>query len=89
MQNEGALAGPGRRLHIAILAWVSMLGTDLLIHGGILARLCAEPSQFLLDPETAFRRLGRRVAVWCAFAFAVTVILQRTGLAPAGRVIGR
>jgi len=31
-----------------------MLGTDLLLHAGFLARQYARPSPFLLDPSTAF-----------------------------------
>lgn len=54
---NGLSDSPGKRVHIAFLAWVSMLGTDLLLHGGVLARLYAAPSPFLLDAETAFARI--------------------------------
>lgn len=40
---------------VALLSWLSMLGFDLLLHAGLLARLYVEPSPFLLPPETAFK----------------------------------
>jgi hypothetical protein len=43
--------------HIAVLAWISMLGSDVLLHAGILARLYTQPSPFLLDPARAFSRI--------------------------------
>lgn len=44
-------------VHLAFLGWVSMLGTDLVLHAGILAWLYAQPSPFLLDPLQAFNRI--------------------------------
>jgi hypothetical protein len=38
-------------------AWVLSLGIDLFLHGGLLARLYAEPSPFLLPAADAFRRI--------------------------------
>lgn len=38
-------------------AWVLSLGFDVLLHGGLLARLYLNPSPFLLGPEDAFRRI--------------------------------
>ena len=38
-------------------AWLAMLGFDLLLHGGLLARFYLRDSPFLLDPPEAFRRI--------------------------------
>ena len=38
-------------------AWVLSLGFDVFLHAGLLARLYAQPSPFLLGPEEAFRRI--------------------------------
>lgn len=38
-------------------AWILSLGFDFLLHGGLLARLYARQSPFLLEPMTAFRRV--------------------------------
>ncbi len=40
---------------IVVLSWLSMLGIDLLLHGGLLAKFYVEPSPFLLPPQMAFR----------------------------------
>ena len=40
---------------LGVLAWISMLGVDFFVHAGLLARLYAQPSAFLLSPEDAFR----------------------------------
>jgi len=39
---------------ITMLAWLSVIGFDFLLHAGILAGLYAEPHPFLLPPERAF-----------------------------------
>ena len=44
-----------RLVGVVLLAWFAVLGFDFLLHGGLLARLYAEPSPFLLAPEDAFR----------------------------------
>jgi hypothetical protein len=47
---------PARRVTlIVVLSWLSMLGFDLLLHGGVLARFYVKPSPFLLPPQMAFR----------------------------------
>jgi hypothetical protein len=39
---------------LTFLAWLSMLGVDFLVHGGLLAGLYSQSSPFLLPPTTAF-----------------------------------
>ena len=38
----------GQVLALTVLAWLSMLGLDFLLHGGLLAQLYWQPSSFLL-----------------------------------------
>lgn len=45
----------GRFMLIAVLSWLSMIGSDFLLHGGFLARFYIEPSGFLLPPAQAFK----------------------------------
>jgi hypothetical protein len=40
---------------LIILCWLSMIGFDFLLHGGILATFYVQPSPFLLPLEQAFR----------------------------------
>lgn len=46
---------PYGEVHLVFVAWVSMLGSDILIHGGFLHAMYLEPHPFLLSPERAFR----------------------------------
>ena len=46
-----------RLVFIGLLSWLSMLGVDFFLHGGLLARLYQQPSPFLLPPSDAFRRI--------------------------------
>jgi hypothetical protein len=45
---------PRRRILVAALAWLAMLGFDFLLHAGVLSRLYTQSSPFLLPPERAF-----------------------------------
>lgn len=46
---------PRRLVFIGLLSWLSMLGVDFFLHGGLLAKLYIQPSPFLLPPSDAFR----------------------------------
>ena len=41
-------------LLLTFIAWLSMLGSDFLLHAGLLAALYLQPSPFLLPQATAF-----------------------------------
>jgi hypothetical protein len=46
-----------RLLLIILLAWLAVLGFDLFLHAGLLARLYLDASAFLLTPMESFRRI--------------------------------
>lgn len=56
---------------ITLLAWLSAIGFDFLLHGGILAPLYADPHPFLLPPERAFALIPAGY-----LAFLILAILQ-------------
>jgi hypothetical protein len=75
-------AGSSPRWPGAVLAaWVLSLGVDLLLHGGLLARLYVEPHPALLAPREAFRRIP-----W--ILLAAWWLAQSLELAAAGAVLG-
>jgi hypothetical protein len=43
-----------RTIKFTLLAWLTMIGADFLIHGGLLSCLYQQESPFLLPPERAF-----------------------------------
>ena len=51
------LANPRRIIAVGFLSWLTMLGVDFLIHGGLLAKLYTQSSPFLLPPLEAFRKV--------------------------------
>jgi hypothetical protein len=46
-----------RIIQIVCLSWLTMLGIDFLVHGGLLENLYAAESAFLLPAEIAFQRI--------------------------------
>jgi hypothetical protein len=66
--------------HIAVLAWISMLGTDVLLHAGILARLYTQPSPFLLDPARAFNRIPAGYLSFLVLAILLTFLEARLSI---------
>lgn len=55
MHQEAATNSLRHLSVITLLSWLSMLGFDFFLHGGLLARLYLQPSPFLLPPAKAFR----------------------------------
>jgi hypothetical protein len=58
-------------------AWVLSLAFDVFLHGGLLARLYARPSQALLPAETAFARIPLGYAAFLALTLALWWLLRR------------
>ncbi|MDH3744018.1 MAG: hypothetical protein OES47_02820 [Acidobacteriota bacterium] len=61
-------------------AWILSLGFDLFLHGGLLARLYVGPSQFLLEPEQAFRRIPLGYLAFLALTLGLYWLLMRLGV---------
>jgi hypothetical protein len=62
-------------------AWALSLGFDLFLHGGLLARLYAEPSPFLLGPEDAFRRIPLGYLAFLILTLGMYWLLRRLHVA--------
>jgi hypothetical protein len=58
-------------------AWVLSVGIDLFLHGGLLARLYAEPSPFLLPAEAAFRRIPLGYLTFLILTIGLFWLLRR------------
>lgn len=58
-------------------AWVLSVGFDLFLHGGLLAGMYVEPSQFLLPPEEAFRRIPLGYLAFLVLTIALFWLLRR------------
>jgi hypothetical protein len=80
----------GRLIGVALLAWFAVIGFDFLLHGGLLARLYAEPSPFLLPPEEAFRLIPLGYASFLVFQVFLVWLMVRLDVSGwrAGAVFG-
>jgi len=81
MQREAAPSSPTRLILIGLLAWMSMLGFDLLLHAGVLARFYIEPSPFLLPPLEAFKRIPLGYLSFMILALLLLWLMVRLGIA--------
>ncbi len=73
-----------RPMATALLAWLAMLGVDLLLHGGVLAPVYDWDSPFLLSPQDAFIRIPAGYAAFGVLAAAMVWLLPRLGVRSAG-----
>jgi hypothetical protein len=71
-----------RLMLIGLLSWLSMLGADFFLHGGLLAKVYVQPSPFLLPSSDAFKRipLGYLAALLlCALLLWLMLRLRLSG----------
>lgn len=79
--NQGvSRASPRRLVFIGLLSWLSMLGMDFFLHGGLLAKLYAQPSPFLLPPSDAFKRIPLGYLAALLLAGLLLWLMVRLGL---------
>lgn len=71
----------GRLVALTVIAWLSMLGVDFLVHGGLLAELYQQPSPFLLPPASAFARIPLGYLAFLLLAVLLVWLLLRLKLA--------
>lgn len=61
-------------------AWVLSLGFDLLLHGGLLARVYARQEPFLLPADEAFARIPLGYLAFLGLTVALYWLLSRLGV---------
>lgn len=81
----GLVAASSRMVSAVAAALVMSLGFDLFLHGGLLARLYAAPSPFLLGPEQAFRRIPLGYLAFLVLTLSLYWLFRRLGVRGAGR----
>jgi hypothetical protein len=63
-----------------LLAWVAMIGIDLLLHAGLLAPLYDWDSPFLLSPQEAFVRIPAGYLAFGILAGGLVWLIGRIGM---------
>ncbi len=66
-----------RLVGVILLAWFAVIGFDFLLHGGLLARLYAEPSPFLLPAQDAFRLIPLGYVSFLVFIILLLWLMVR------------
>lgn len=79
-QTEG-LGSPKRIIAVGFLSWLTMLGVDFLIHGGLLENLYAQATPFLLPPLEAFRKIPIGYLSFLLIAVLLLWLMLRIGIA--------
>ncbi|NOR83586.1 MAG: hypothetical protein GQ526_08850 [Ardenticatenales bacterium] len=82
---EPGQRSPRRLVGVTLLAWFAVLGFDFLLHGGLLARLYAEPSPFLLPAEDAFRLIPLGYLSFLVFIILLVWLMVRRKIGGASR----
>ncbi len=66
---------------LTLIAWLSMLGFDFLLHAGLLAGLYIQPSPFLLPPLTALKLIPLGYLSFLLLSVLLTWLMVRLKLA--------
>lgn len=77
MPNDNPSPSKRRILAATLLAWLSMLGFDLLLHGGLLAGFYVGDDPFLLPPMEAFRLIPLGYASFLLSAILLVWLMTR------------
>lgn len=70
----------GTYVKLTLLAWLPMIGFDLFLHAGVLARLYVEPSPFLLSPERAFALIPVGYLSFLGLTILLIWLMARLGI---------
>lgn len=70
-----------KRLRLAVLVWLAMVGLDLLLNGALFARIYRDGGPFLLAPIEAFRRIPLGYTAFLILAIGIVEIASRLRLA--------
>ncbi len=69
---------------VLLLSWLTMLGVDFFLHGGLLADLYTRSSPFLLPPERAFQLIPVGYLAFLLLAILLLWLMRR-GAVSGGR----
>jgi hypothetical protein len=69
-----------RRLRVALIVWLAMLGLDFVLGGGLFAGLYRDGGTFILAPADAFRRIPIGYLAFLIVAMTIVEITHRLSL---------
>jgi hypothetical protein len=75
--NREATVSLRRLVLLVTLCWLSLIGVDFLLHGGLLATFYLQPSPFLLPLEKAFRLIPLGYLSFLLLAILLVWLMRR------------
>ena len=69
-----------RRVRVALVVWLAMLGADFVLNGAFFARLYQQGGAFLLPPAEAFARIPFGYLAFAILALAMVELAFRLGV---------
>ena len=72
-----------RRVRVAILVWLAMVGADFVLNAALFARMYQQGATFLLTPREAFARIPIGYLAFAVLAVAVVELAFRLRVADA------
>jgi len=85
MSNNDPAVTFNRFVAVTLLAWMTMVGFDLLLHGGLLAPFYVADDPFLLPPAEAFRLIPLGYASFLLLAILLVGLMKRLDIRTAKR----
>jgi hypothetical protein len=81
VSDQVAQPNDARRIALIVLVgWLTMLGFDFFLHGGLLAGLYVQDSPFLLRPAQAFALIPLGYLSFLLLSSALTWLMVRMGV---------
>jgi hypothetical protein len=77
--SEGIPSDLWRRIRVALVVWLAMVGLDFVLNAALLAGLYEEGGAFLLAPVEAFRRIPLGYLAFLVLAAGVVELAFRLG----------
>jgi hypothetical protein len=69
-----------KRLRVAVVTWLAILGLDFLLNGALFARMYQGGGPFMLPPAEAFRRIPLGYMAFFILAVSIVEIVYRLGI---------
>ena len=70
-----------RRIRVAVLVWLAMVGADFVLNAAFFARMYLEGGSFLLPPRDAFTRIPLGYLAFAILAVALVELASRLQIA--------
>ena len=86
-RSGGTLSDIWKRLRVALVVWLAMVGVDFVLNAALFAGMYKEGGAFMLAPGEAFRRIPLGYVAFLMLAVGIVELSLRLGIATLWRGI--